>query len=570
MASIFVLLIMAGCAAAMFLKGTFIRAFASFMAALSAAIVAFAYFELLAGFFEFLGGWAQAGSFLILFIVALIALMAAITTLTKQPVDFGLNPERAGRIVFGLLLGLVVSGVLLTAGAIAPLSNTLPYQRFDPAKPDIQSPGKPLLNPDGFITRWFDIVSSGSLAGAKSFAVLHADFLDQVYLGRLMTDQDVSPMAETGAIEIPAKAAAWPAPDGLKDHTGAPLSSKTGYDLILVRVGITARTLKEGGAFTTGHLRLICKNKEDKQRFKGSAIVAYPLGYLKNAGQVQLKSPAELISVSPQDVKDGARQIDFAFYVPNGFQPVAIGFKGNIIAEVPAVVSADEAPKPTAFIQSSNCARDYAKVSPAASAKIYGLELTAGPRLLEGSRLKVDSKALWTSMQSQNSISAAAFDQELITCVQAELAEPNKPADGQPAEPVENRLSQMFKPAAGYSLLSLKCNTPAARTQTSGQNLPALIDSSGVTHHACGVIATGRIEGKTAYEADFCPEKITFTNGAAAKPFPDNIWLTEKAEGLLDFYVLYLVKPGTVILSIQPAGAQTPAGFDGAECFVVN
>jgi hypothetical protein len=570
MASIVILLIMAGCAAVMFLKGTFLRAFAAFMAALSAGIVAFAYFELLAGFLDFLGTWAQSGSFLLLFIVAFIALLAAIIPLTRQPVDFGLNPERAGRIVFGLLAGFIISGLVLTAGAIAPLSNTFPYQRFDPAKPDIQSPGKPLLNPDGFITRWFGIISSGSLGGSKSFAVLHADFLDQVYLDRLMTDKDVSAMAEPGAIELPAKAAAWPSPDGLKDNTGAPLSSKTGYDLIMVRIGITARALKKGGSFTTGQLRLICKNKEEKQRFKGSAVIVYPLGYLKSANQLQLKSPAELIAITANDVKTGTKSIDFAFYVPNGFSPVAVGFKGNIIAEVPAIVTAEEAPKPAPFIQSSNCETSLAKVSPATSAKIYGLELASGQRLLEGSRLKIDGRTQWIVLQTQNSISDARFDQNKIDCVQAELAEPNKPADGQPAEAVENHLFEMFKPASGYSLLSLKCNTPAARSQTAGQNLPMLIDSSGVTHHACGVIVTGRIDGKTTFEADFCPEKITFNNGAADKPFPENIWLTEKAEGVLDFYVLYMVKPGTVILSVQPAGSQTSVGFNGAECFLVN
>jgi hypothetical protein len=569
MASIAILLIMAGCAAVMFLKGTFIRAFAVFMAALSAAIVAFAYFELLAGFLDFLGGWAQSGSFILLFVVAFVVLMAVITLLTLLPVDFGLNPERAGRIVFGLLLGFVISGVLLTAAAIAPLSNTFPYQRFDPAKPVVQSPSKPLLNPDGFVTRWFSIISSGSLAGAKSFAVLHAGFLDQVYLDRLMTDKEVSAMAEPGTIELPAKAAAWPAPDGLKDNTGAPLSSKAGYDLIIVRIGITARVLKKGGPFTTGQLRLICKNKEEKQRFKGSAEIVYPLGYLKNAGQVQLKSPADVISVTSQDVKEGAKQIDFVFDVPKDSTPVAVGFKGNIIAEVPALVTAEEAPKPASFIQSSNCATDFAKVAPAASAKIYGIELASGQRLLEGSRLKIEGKTQWTVMQTQNSISEARYDQNKIACVQAELAEPNKPADGADQQS-ENILPQMLKPASGYSLLSLKCKTPDAHSQTSGQSLPVLIDSSGATHHSCGVIAAGKIEGKTTFEVDFCPEKITFTNGAAAKPFPENIWLTEKAEGVLELYVLYLVKPGTVILSIQPAGAQTSVGFDGAECFLVN
>jgi len=558
--------IMAGCAAVMFLKGTFFRAVATFMAALSAGIIAFAYFEFLAGFLDFLGGWAQALSFLILFIVALTVFLAVVMTLTKEPVDFGQNPERAGRIVFGLLAGYIVSGLILTAGALAPLSAGLPYQRFDPARPDIQSPAKPLLNPDGFITRWFGIISGGSLGGSKSFAVLHAGFLDQAYLDRLLIDKNVNAMAEPGTIEIPSKAAAWPAPDGLKDSSGANFAPKEGYEPVIVRVGITARALKEGGSFTVGQLRLICKEKEGKKNLKGSAVSVFPLGYLKNATQIQLKSAAEPIAVSAQDVKDGRRWIDFAFYIPEGFQPVAVGFKGNLVAEIPAMVTAQEAPAPAPFLQTTNCQSDLAKITPATSAKIYGIELASGSRLLEGTRLVVEGKAQWTSLQAQNSVSAARFTQEQITCVQAELSEPNKSE-----QPASNNLPQMFKPKDGYSLVSLKCNTPAARSQTAGQNLPVLIDSAGAVHHPCGIVATGRIEGKTTFEADFCPDKTSFDgSGAVSKPFPENIWLTEKAEGILDFYALYMVKSGTVILSVRPEGAQTGAAFEGAECFVVN
>jgi hypothetical protein len=62
MASIAVLLIMAGCAAYQYLKGTLTRAFATFMAALCASIVAFAWFEQLADLLiqrETLTDWAQ-------------------------------------------------------------------------------------------------------------------------------------------------------------------------------------------------------------------------------------------------------------------------------------------------------------------------------------------------------------------------------------------------------------------------------------------------------------------------------------------------------------------------------
>ena len=169
MASIAVLLIMAGCAAYQFFKGTFLRAFATFMAALCASIVAFAWFEQLANLLmrDMLSDWAQPVCFVVLFIVTFAVLQTIATTLTREPIDFGVMAERAGRIVLGLFLGLILSGSLLTAAAMAPLPNNYPYQRFDSARPDPQSPRKPLLNPDGFITRWFGIISNGGLSGSK-------------------------------------------------------------------------------------------------------------------------------------------------------------------------------------------------------------------------------------------------------------------------------------------------------------------------------------------------------------------------------------------------------------------
>jgi len=580
MASIAVLLIMAGCAAYQYLKGTFTRAFATFMAALCASIVAFAWFEQLADLLiqqETLTDWAQPICFMVLFIVTFAVLQTIATTLTRGPIDLGVMAERAGRIVLGLFLGLILSGMLLTAAAMAPMSNNYPYQRFEPARPDTQNPQKPLLNPDGFITRWFGIISNGSLSSGKSFAVLHAGFLDQLFLNRLAIDKNIPVLAGSTTIELPPKAAVWPAPEGLKDSKGAPLSSKTGCDLIMARLGLTAKT----GPFTVGQLRLICKQKDDKKRLQGNATNVYPIGYLRSPGQLQLKGLADQIKPDAQ-----TRWIDFAFYVPAGLEPVAVALKANAIAEVPPLVSADQEPKPMPFIQSSECATSFAKVAHAASAKIYGLELASGTssssRLLEGASLSVTDHNAWTTMQTQRSIKPAKFDRDQITCVRAELKaqtttpEPNRPRQ-QSKESKENKLPQMLKPANGYRLLSLKCNTPAVGSAIRGEQLPTLIDASGTVHRPCGLLAAGKTSDGTIFELDYCsltgnaPDGITLDdNGAVVKPFPDTLWLTEQAESISQLYVLYMVKTGTVILSVQPAGAQVGAAFDGAEAFLVN
>jgi len=135
--------------------------------------------------------WAYALSFLILFVFSSVIFLAIVLVLTRQPIDLGVMPERIGRAVFGLLAGLILSGSLLTAAAMMPLSNNFPYQRFD-ARPDPEKRRKPLFNPDDFTAGWFSIISKGSLNGGRSFAVCHPNLLDHLFLNRQASEKNVT------------------------------------------------------------------------------------------------------------------------------------------------------------------------------------------------------------------------------------------------------------------------------------------------------------------------------------------------------------------------------------------
>jgi len=54
------------------------------------------------------------------------------------------------------------------------------------------------------------------------------------------------------------------------------------------------------------------------------------------------------------------KPLDFAFNVPNDYTPIALEFKQNCIMQVPRVVSADQAPPVSPFVEGS-------KVEPEAS-----------------------------------------------------------------------------------------------------------------------------------------------------------------------------------------------------------
>jgi hypothetical protein len=591
MANLLVVLIILGCVAYQYLKGTLVKSFAMVITTICASVVAFGYFELLANVLIGRGSlvlWAQPLSFMLLFVLTFAILQTIATQLTRRPVDLGLLTERIGRIVCGIFLGLTISGLLLTALAMAPLSTSYPYQRFDADRPNAERPKKVLFNADGFATGWFGIVSSGSFSGKRSFATLHPDFVDQVFLNRHEIADDISIITASDAVEIPKKKAAWPAPEGLKDSDGKPVSLKSGHSLTIVRVGIKKKAIKDAGRFTLSQLRLICKEKTSaKNLLAGKAKNVYPIGYLKTADQLQVKQLNDQVELERADFDGTVRWIDFAFYIPNGFIPVLVEFKQNSIAQVPPPVTSEQAPPALSFIPLARCADERARPYPVSSAKIYGVELATGSKLLTDLMLQISDLNQWQSAQKDRSIKPAQFDEQgKINYVRAELRI-EKPAQDESEAPKmswqereREVFSKMLKPLDGYRLLSLKCNNPSTGVSIKAKQLPVLVELSGLVHCPVGIIASSEIDDQLIYEVDYCSltaDDITggltiAEDGSIAQPFPDTVWLTAQAQSISEFYVLYLVKTGrrAIITSVKPADSQMTAAFKGYEGFFVK
>jgi len=279
-----------------------------------------------------------------IFLISFAILQTVGLALSKQKIDFGDMPERIGRAVFGLLLGYVVSGVLLIGVSMAPLPSEYPYQRFGGNKADPQSPSRALLNPDGFLSGFFGIISGGSVSGAQSFAVLHAGFTDELSLNRLPIGQKVKVLTDAGAVTMPAKSV-WPAPDGLKDTEGKLVQSKTGCDLIIAHVGFTGKVLGGDGFLTPSQLRFQCKKKGEKPRLGGSAVSVYPIGYFQSDNQVKTVGINERIALNSHSAQGGVVSMNFVCYVPKDYEPVAVGLKEGAVTEAPPMVSAEQALK---------------------------------------------------------------------------------------------------------------------------------------------------------------------------------------------------------------------------------
>jgi hypothetical protein len=352
MASIFVLLIILGCAVYQYFKGSLVSSLAILMIVVWGSVVSFGYFEFLSGFlfigrdaegrFPFLMPWEQMLSFALLFVLTFAILQTGASRLISKNINLGLLPERVGRICCGILLGLMLSGLLLTVVAMGPLSSKYPYQRFDSTRPDVERPNRVMLNADGFATWWFSLISRGGISGERSFAALHPRFLDQLHLNRLAADRDVSIITGPDVMEVPREKAVWAAPEGLKDVEGKTVTAKTGYNLTIVKVGMRTGMLKQkSGRFTLSQVRLICKQKDDaKKPFAGKGINVYPVGYLKAPELLEIKRLNDPIEV-------GGGSFDFAFEVPENFVPVLVEFKQNNVAQVPALMTAEQRPAPS-------------------------------------------------------------------------------------------------------------------------------------------------------------------------------------------------------------------------------
>lgn len=361
MATLVILAIILGSAALLYLKGTFVQGLTMVFNAILAGFLASAFFELLANVLikqaPSMTLWAHTTCFLLLFILAMAVLQTIAMQLGKEKVNLGLWPERVGRVLTGIFLGYVIAGQLLIAAAMAPLPEGYPYARFLHRNADPSKPNKALLNPDGFVTGLFGAISKGSfspIGEPKSFAVVHADYLDTLYLNRLGGSDDIPVMTSSPALLLPSKAGLWEAPSSLRDSEGQNPPSRAGEKLMLVRVGIRKSALRDAGKFTLSQLRLVCTEKgQGGTALSGTGKAVYPVGYIGAAGQLELRPLTEQLTIDTADVPDKVKEIDFAFFVPVNMVPRLVGFKLNNLEKVSSPATGEDIPDVVRFRGSS-------------------------------------------------------------------------------------------------------------------------------------------------------------------------------------------------------------------------
>ncbi len=364
-AMILILIIVLLSVAYFYLKSGALVSFATFAAAVFGVIVAFAYYEPLTNMLlsrGYGGQWASAGIYVVLFVLTFAVIRTVADFMFGQDVELGNVITKTTAVICGVLTGLIISGVLLVALAMAPISAKWPYARLGDGDSavtaaNIRSPSKPMIRADGIVTGLFAGISRGSLSSKKSFAVYHTDFLNQVHLNKYTAKKKVYTVAGNRAVRVPKK--------------GVRKLDSDNDNLTVVRMEVKNADIKSGGArdaegdvtFTLGQVRLICKQNGQTDT-RGSAVAVYPEGRIvsrRRAGKdadkknltgvmsgrvLEKRSLHEIIRLGRDEFKIGGKgvdaRVDLAFKVPPGKEGVLLEFKQNVVVSVPASVPASE------------------------------------------------------------------------------------------------------------------------------------------------------------------------------------------------------------------------------------
>ncbi len=364
-AMIFILIVVLLSVAHFYLKSGALVSFATFAGAVFGIIVAFTYYEPLAGQLlsrGYGGQWALPGIYVLLFVLTFAVFRAAADLIFAQDIELHTVITKTTAVICGLLTGLIISGVVIIAVAMAPTSAKWPYARLGDGQravtvASISSPSNPLIRADSFVTSLFSWISRGSLSSRKSFAVYHKDFLNQVHLNNYKAKDKVYTVAGKSAVSVPKK--------------GVRKLDSDNDNLTVVRMEVKNTDIKKGGArdaegdvaFTLGQVRLICKQNGQTDT-RGSATAIYPEGRVVSrrtadkdadkkgltgamSGRVLVKrSLDEIIKLDREEFKIGGRgadaRVDLAFKVPSGMEGVLLEFKQNVAVSVPAPVPASE------------------------------------------------------------------------------------------------------------------------------------------------------------------------------------------------------------------------------------
>ena len=338
---IIIILITGGFVSHFYLKCSPLTSFVTLMASIFGMLVAFTYYEVLAGFIinkGYIAQWAQGFCLILIYALTTVIVRVICDYIITAEIDFGQPAKVITAIVCGVIVGFISSGVIVTALATTP-PGALSYNRFDEIV-NLRNPKNPLIPVDSIVTGLYGWIADGAMASKSKFGLYHADFLNQIHLNRHKAENGAVQIAGTKAVSIP--------------KNGARITQdKDGPEYTLIQTKISGREIANGGivlktgkaAFTPGQLRLICQQKRPNGAFAGRIVTLYPIKYRVNAEGKDFKKVSdlgELVTLDRDKFVNRAARVDLAFEVPSNMTPRYLEFRNNFVIRVPKTLTEEE------------------------------------------------------------------------------------------------------------------------------------------------------------------------------------------------------------------------------------
>jgi hypothetical protein len=510
------------------------------------AIVALNYFEVLSVYLQNLGLGAygpQAICLMGLFAVCLLILRLLTDQLIKGNMNFPLLVDRIGAGVFGMIAGLIITGMIAIGFQLLPLPpKILGFTRC----PDLNNPQNEsslLPKGDNLAVGLIQLVSQYGFAGRNNFGHTHPEFLREIYLNRLVLDP--ASRREAGAESITLKDA-WLVEDNARDiYKNEVLTPGVGETFVGVRVIISSGDDKKTGTadvdgklrFTMGQFRLV---GYDESLHNQPGLSSHPICIGYPGGVTAEKYALD----AGRMVAAGNATLDLWFPWPMNLKkcpPQFVEFKRSARAPMPAPAKI-EASKPYAenlwAFSRKNENADLIKPAQADNnlfcRKLHTI-LNSESQPLEA--MGIPSEQLLKEFQDKI-VGKETMDLDPKGYKQVHIMLPTKSNK-------EYTAKNLLIPN-GYTLAYLEVDFQDY--QSAGPDvglLPTLVDNYNQEYVNTGFVFQGQLEKDTmvefAYQASDADGSLLSQKKLLEKSYPDKSLLQEKGGKVQKAFVFYLV-----------------------------
>ncbi|OQA01479.1 MAG: Colicin V production protein [Planctomycetes bacterium ADurb.Bin412] len=519
------------------------------------AFAAFNYFEVLSSYLQNLGLGSygpQAICLLGLFTVCLLVLRLLADQLIKGNMIFPLLIDRIGAGVFGLIAGLIITGMIAIGFQLLPLPpKILGFTRC----PDVTNPQKEsslLPKGDNLAVGLIQIASQYGFAGRNNFGHTHPDFLREIHWNRLVLDP--ASRREAGAESLALKEAwlvegkTW---DIYKNEAIVPGAGET---FVGVRVMVSGGDDKQRGAadadgklrFTMGQFRLVGYDENLRSQAGLSrypVAIAYPGGVTAEAFTLE----------KGRMVTSGNATLDLWFPWPSNlkkYPPRFVEFKRSAQASLPPVAKI-ETTKPyqeniwASSRKSESGGADLVRPEQAGNSLICKrITVVSSPETQPLEAMGIPSEQMLKQFQDKL-VGKESIQEDPKGYRQAQILLPSR------TDIKEYTAKNLLIPG-GYTLVYLEVDFQDYQAAGSDVGLlPTLVDNYNREYVNTGFVLQGQLDKDTAmefaYQASDEDGSLLSQKKLLEKPFPSKSLLQEKGGRIQKAFLFYLIPTDPVL-----------------------